>query len=82
VRLLTVSVAQRNSRPQPILHSQLQLRRVGQVRTQLLKEVDFANTDPGDLRRLLTLDRYDRFARTAVRRASRKLGTEVGLPPR
>jgi len=62
--------------------AQLELRRVGQVRQQLLKEVDFASTDPGDLRHLLTLVRYDRFARTALRRASRKLGTEVGLPPR
>jgi hypothetical protein len=54
--------------------AQLELWRVGQVRHQLIREIDLGNTDPRDLRRLLTLDRYDRFARSAQRRASRKLG--------
>jgi hypothetical protein len=53
--------------------AQLELMRIRRVRTQLMAEFDPASADLEQLRRLAVLDRYERFAATRQRRASRKL---------
>jgi hypothetical protein len=57
--------------------AQLERMRIAQVRNQLLLEIDFGNADLEQLKRLTALDRYDRFADTARRRACRRLEGEL-----
>jgi len=53
--------------------AELELRRVGAIRTTMLAELDPASGDLDQLRRLAALDRYEARALTRRRRASRKL---------
>ena len=53
--------------------AQLELLRIRSTRTALISEIDFVNCDTHKLRRLLALDRYERYAHTKRRRASVKI---------
>jgi hypothetical protein len=53
--------------------AQLELSRIRATRTALIAKIDFLETDMQELRRLLALDRYERYAHTKRRRASVKL---------
>ena len=56
-----------------VAHAQVELLRIRRVRAELMAAIDVACCDPRKLRRLVTLDRYERYAHTKRRRASRKL---------
>jgi hypothetical protein len=56
-----------------VAQAQLELLRIRAVRMELMGEVDLESGDLKYLRRLTALDRYERFAATKRRRASRKL---------
>ncbi len=61
--------------------AQLELSRIRATRTALIAKIEFVETDKQELRRLLALDRYERYAHTRRRRAARKtstLGTQGG----
>ncbi len=61
--------------------AQLELSRIRATRTALIAKLEFVETDKQELRRLLALDRYERYAHTKRRRAARKtstLGTKGG----
>jgi hypothetical protein len=49
--------------------AQLELRRIWRVRESMFKAVMSASAEPGDVRRLMALDRYERIVRTKRRRA-------------
>jgi hypothetical protein len=51
----------------------LEVVRVQKVRTAMLINMDLATTTPGDLQRLIALDRYEGRARTRRRRAAFQL---------
>jgi hypothetical protein len=51
----------------------LELLRIRSTRTALISKIDFVNCDTHKLRRLVALDRYERYAHTKRRRASAKL---------
>jgi hypothetical protein len=53
--------------------SQMELRRIRAVRTDLLQALAPGDLDPQELRRLAALDRYERLAQTKSRRAKRLL---------
>jgi hypothetical protein len=53
--------------------AQLELLRIRATRTTLIAKIEFINYDTHKLRRLLALDRYERYAHTKRRRASMKL---------
>jgi len=53
--------------------AQLELLRIRATRTALIAKLEFVETDMQELRRLLALDRYERYAHTKRRRASAKL---------
>lgn len=53
--------------------AQLDLLRIRAVRAQLMTEFDPASANLKQLRRLAAFDRYERFAATRRRRATRKL---------
>jgi hypothetical protein len=53
--------------------AQLELVRIRSTRTALNSKIEFVETDKQELRRLLALDRYERYAHTKRRRASVKL---------
>src|SRR5229473_7619957 len=53
--------------------AQLELSRIRATRTALIAKIEFVETDKQELRRLLALDRYERYAHTKRRRASVKL---------
>jgi hypothetical protein len=53
--------------------AQLELSRIRATRTALIAKLEFVETDEQKLRRLLALDRYERYAHTKRRRASVKL---------
>ncbi len=53
--------------------AQLELSRIRATRTALIAKLEFIETDMQELRRLLALDRYERYAHTKRRRASVKL---------
>ena len=53
--------------------AQLELLRIRAARAQILAEADLASGDLQELQRLAALDRYERYAHTRRRRASRKL---------
>jgi len=53
--------------------AQLELVRIRSTRTALIAKIGFIETDMQELRRLLVLDRYERYAHTKRRRASEKL---------
>jgi hypothetical protein len=55
-----------------IAEAQLELSRIRATRTAMIAKI-FAETDMEELRRLLALDRYERYAHTKRRRASVKL---------
>jgi hypothetical protein len=56
-----------------VAQAQLELARIRAVREELMAEIDLASTNLKQLKRLAALDRYERFAHTKRRRASRKL---------
>jgi hypothetical protein len=56
-----------------VAQAQLELLRIRAVRAKLVAEVDLTSGNLEHLRRLAALDRYERFAATKRRRASRKL---------
>jgi len=51
----------------------LELLRIRSTRTALISTIDFVKCDTHKLRRLVALDRYERYAHTKRRRASAKL---------
>ena len=64
-----------------VAHAQVELLRIRRVRAELMAAIDVACCDPHKLRRLVALDRYERYAHTKRRRAARKtstLGTQGG----
>ena len=52
--------------------AQLELKRIRLSRADLIAKVDLNHPDIHELQRLVALDRYDRYAHTKRRRASRK----------
>jgi hypothetical protein len=56
-----------------VAQAQLELLRIRAVRAELTAMVDVASGNLEQLQRLAALDRYERFAHTKRRRASRKL---------
>jgi hypothetical protein len=56
-----------------VVEAQLELSRIRATRTALIAKIEFIETDKQELRRLLALDRYERYAHTKRRRASVKL---------
>ena len=56
-----------------VAQAQLELLRIRAVRAELTALVDLASGNLEQLQRLAALDRYERFAHTKRRRASRKL---------
>jgi hypothetical protein len=56
-----------------VAQAQLELLRIRAVRTKLMAEVDLTSGNLEQLRRLVALDRYERFPATRRRRASHKL---------
>lgn len=56
-----------------VAQAQLELLRIRAVRAELMAMVDVASGNLEQLQRLAALDRYERFAHTKRRRASRKL---------
>jgi len=56
-----------------VAQAQLELLRIRAVRTKLMADVDLTSGNLEQLRRLVALDRYERFAATRRRRASHKL---------
>jgi len=56
-----------------VAHAQMELLRTRGARAEFLAEVDLGSADLQTLRRLVALDRNERFAHTKRRRASRKL---------
>ncbi|MFY9952890.1 hypothetical protein [Bradyrhizobium sp.] len=64
---------ERMSAATEVSQAQLELLRIRAVRAKLTAMVDLASGDLKQLKRLVALDRYERFAHTKRRRASRKL---------
>jgi hypothetical protein len=61
--------------------AQLELLRIRAIRAETMRDIDLNLGSTQDLRRLLALDRYERYAHTKRRRAARKtstLGTQGG----
>jgi hypothetical protein len=58
--------------------SQIELRRIRAVRTDLFAALDPRQLEPNELRRLAALDRYERVALTKGRRAQRLLAKRTG----
>jgi hypothetical protein len=58
--------------------AQLELLRIRAIRAEMMRGIDLRLAKTQDLRRLVALDRYERFAHTRRRRASHKL---QGLTP-
>ena len=56
-----------------VAQAQLELLRIRAVRAELTAMVDLTSCNLEQRRRLAALDRYERFAHTKRRRASRKL---------
>jgi hypothetical protein len=56
-----------------VAQAQLELLRIRAVRAELTAMVDLTSGNLEQLQRLVALDRYERFAHTKRRRASRKL---------
>jgi hypothetical protein len=56
-----------------VAQAQLELLRIRAVRAGPTAEIDLASGNLEQLQRLAALDRYERFAHTKRRRASRKL---------
>ena len=52
--------------------AQLELKRIRSPRVDLIAKVDLNHPDIHELQRLVALDRYERYAHTKRRRASRK----------
>jgi hypothetical protein len=59
--------------PRSLREALLELLRIRATRTALIAKLEFVETDMRELRRLLALDRYERYAHTKQRRASVKL---------
>jgi hypothetical protein len=53
--------------------AQLELQRIRSTRNDLLAKINLSDYDTSELRRLVALDRYERYALTKRRRASVKL---------
>jgi hypothetical protein len=53
--------------------AQLELLRIREIRAEMMRDTDLKLGSTQDLRRLVALDRYERFAQTRRRRASQKL---------
>ena len=58
-----------------VAHAQVELLRIRTVRAELMAAIDVACCDSRQLRRLVALDRYERYAHTRRRRAARKTST-------
>jgi hypothetical protein len=58
-----------------VAHAHVELLRIRRVRAELMAAIDVACCDPHQLRRLVALDRYERYAHTKRRRAARKTST-------
>jgi hypothetical protein len=56
-----------------VARAQVELLRIRRVRAELMAAIDVACCDRHQLRRLVALDRYERYAHTKRRRASAKL---------
>ena len=56
-----------------LAEAQLELSRIRSTRTALIAKIELVETDKQELRRLLALDRYERYAHTKRRRASVRL---------
>lgn len=56
-----------------VAQAQLELAHIRAIRADLMAVVDLASGNLKQLKRLAALDRYERFAHTKRRRASRKL---------
>ena len=56
-----------------VAHAQVELLQIRRVRAELMAAIDVACCDPHQLRRLVALDRYERYAHTKRRRASVKI---------
>ena len=54
-----------------VAHAQVELLRIRRVRAELMAAIDVACCDSRQLRRLVALDRYERYAHTKRRRAAR-----------
>src|SRR5271170_5565340 len=52
--------------------AQLELQRIRSMRTGMMEEIDLNNIDTQDLRRISSLDRYERNCLTLRRRAARE----------
>ena len=64
---------------QGFARAQVELLRIRSIRSEQLAKVDLADCTDGNLRelkRLVTLDRYERYALTKRRRSSRELRSE------
>jgi hypothetical protein len=55
--------------------AQLELLRIRAIRAETMRDTDLKLGSTQDLRRLLALDRYERYAHTKRRRAARKTST-------
>ena len=58
-----------------VAHAQVELLRIRRVRAELMAAIDVACCDLRQLRRLVALDRYERYAHTKRRQAARKTST-------
>ena len=58
-----------------VAHAHVDLLRIRRVRAELMAAIDVASCDLRQLRRLVALDRYERYAHTRRRRAARKTST-------
>jgi hypothetical protein len=56
-----------------VAQAQLKLLRIREARAEIMTAVDLTRGDLQELRRLVALDRYERYARTKRRRAAHKL---------
>jgi L-fucose mutarotase/ribose pyranase (RbsD/FucU family) len=74
-RLLTLDQADEEqlTAATEVAQAQLELLRIRAVRAELMSAVELASGNLPHLQRLAALDRYERFAHTKRRRASRKL---------
>ena len=59
-------------------HAQLEVLQIRARRTELIAKIDLSQCDTPALRRLVALDRYERYARTKRRRASDRFDVGIG----
>ena len=59
-------------------HAQLELLQIRARRAELIAKIEIGQDDTEELRRLVALDRYERYARTKRRRASDRFDVGIG----